>query len=31
LDTAWAGEYDPKLTAIAAVEAAQEVTDANKG
>jgi hypothetical protein len=31
LDTAWGGEYDPKLTAIAAVEAAQEVTDANKG
>jgi hypothetical protein len=28
LDTAWAGEYDPKLTAIAAVEAAQEATDA---
>jgi len=25
LGTAWAGEYDPKLTAIEAVEAAQEV------
>lgn len=25
LETAWAGEHDPKLTAIAAVEAAPEV------